>query len=452
MLRLWNATSGHEDLSIGTGIGPVLRLAFSPDGTRIHSKHNNTLASFAWDTTTGQRLSQGSQGWNFNWTTGLSNKLEYASAVSPDQDRDFVRANSDHTLTLSNGKKTHNTCRELHKDKSCATDVDVSADGRQICAFCLDDQIRIWDVSSGQEIRTLVPPRDTKKPFWQRVAFEPDGKRIVSGGSDGKIRIWDVMDGHELFTLTGHSGPINQLWFCHKGGMTWFSGHSGQINQLEFCRDGSWFSSASVDNTLNLWDANNGRLRHTIPDAGTIMAISRDGKHIVSARHLRQLHSVSNLRTVVSLWSTANREAKYTIEDGVGVTCLTISPDARWTVGGREDGSVKVWEVANGRDVHTLNGHRGCVTSVAFSPDGKRIVSGGTDRTLRLWAASSGQQTLLLRVPGQIASVKFSPTGKWIVSVSNDERGIRIWDTTTAEEHEAFHGPLPHSQNPPLTR
>jgi len=50
---------------------------------------------------------------------------------------------------------------------------------------------------------------------------------------------------------------------------------------------------------------------------------------------------------------------------------------------------LKVWDTATGRQILTLRGHSGEVTSVAFSPDGKRIVSGSRDSTLKVWDAQT---------------------------------------------------------------
>jgi WD40 repeat protein len=49
------------------------------------------------------------------------------------------------------------------------------------------------------------------------------------------------------------------------------------------------------------------------------------------------------------------------------------------------DNTLKVWDVATGECVATLEGHSGSVKSVAISPDGRRVVSGSGDGTLKLW-------------------------------------------------------------------
>ena len=53
-----------------------------------------------------------------------------------------------------------------------------------------------------------------------------------------------------------------------------------------------------------------------------------------------------------------------------------VAGRAGWSAGG-DDGTVRVWEAASGRLLHTLTGHTGWVRAVGWSPDGARLVSGG---------------------------------------------------------------------------
>jgi WD40 repeat protein len=85
----------------------------------------------------------------------------------------------------------------------------VSPDGRLIAAGALDNNISLWDVETGRQIRTFVGVR--------LVAFLPDGKRIVT--VDGsQIIIWEVATGQKLFSLD-QERSIQKAAVSHSGAL-----------------------------------------------------------------------------------------------------------------------------------------------------------------------------------------------------------------------------------------
>src|SRR5205085_1815027 len=64
----------------------------------------------------------------------------------------------------------------------------------------------------------------------------------------------------------------------------------------------------------------------------------------------------------------------------------------RPALSGCEDHTVRLWEVATGRELKCFRGHTAGVRAVAFSPDGRRALSGGKDGTVRLWDVETGKQ------------------------------------------------------------
>jgi len=95
---------------------------------------------------------------------------------------------------------------------------------------------------------------------------------------------------------------------------------------------------------------------------------------------------------------------------------------------------VKLWEVANGTQLQTLQGHKKSVWQAAFSPDGQRLASASWDGMVKLWEAASGQEIISLQgQPGGVLYVAFSPNGQRLASAHQD-RTVNIWDATSGEE------------------
>src|SRR3990167_5644798 len=92
------------------------------------------------------------------------------------------------------------------------------------------------------------------------------------------------------------------------------------------------------------------------------------------------------------------------------VSGVAFSPDGRWLASGSDDNTIKLWEVATGREVRTLAGHTAGVSGVAFSPDGRWLASGSFDLTIKLWEVATGREVRTLRAhTSSVTTVAFSP-------------------------------------------
>ncbi|HEY1378946.1 MAG TPA: c-type cytochrome domain-containing protein, partial [Gemmataceae bacterium] len=111
-----------------------------------------------------------------------------------------------------------------------------------------------------------------------------------------------------------------------------------------------------------------------------------------------------------------------------------FSPDGRLVLLASADRSVRLVEVASGRELRRFVGHSASVWSVAWSPDGRRALSGSLDGTVRLWDVATGQE--LRRIDaheGLVSAVAFLPDGKRALSAGFDH-AVVVWDLDTGAE------------------
>lgn len=123
-----------------------------------------------------------------------------------------------------------------------------------------------------------------------------------------------------------------------------------------------------------------------------------------------------------------------------GVRAVAFSPDGQWALSGSEDQTLRLWEVATGREVRTFVGHTEAITFAVFSPDGKQILSSSYDRTLKLWDAATGREIRTFRGHAEgVWDAAFSPDGKWALSGGADQQ-MKLWNVATGDEVRTFAG------------
>ena len=123
-----------------------------------------------------------------------------------------------------------------------------------------------------------------------------------------------------------------------------------------------------------------------------------------------------------------------------GITSAAFAPDGRTIISASTDNTLKLWDVANGRELRTFKGHELGVQAVAFAPDGGTFVSGGGDKTLRLWDAESGRELRTLTAHDKpINAVAFSPDGRTVASGS-DDKTLKLWDAESGRELRTLTG------------
>ena len=296
----------------------------------------------------------------------------------------------------------------LHGHTDGVRTVVFSPDGHLLASGGRDNQILLWDATSGQATGQTL----SGHTGWiNALAFSPDGKTLASASEDHTLRLWDVATGAAI------GQPL--------------TGHTDAVRSVTFSPDGKTLASASADSTIRFWDVATGAAigqpltGHT--DVVWSVAFSPDGKTLASGSADQTLR----------LWDVATRQP---IGDPLTghqnwVLSVAFSPNGKTLASGSADNTIMLWDVSSRAPIGTpLTGDSGWVRSIAFSPDGTQLVSGSVDKTVRLWDVRDLSQATQLDVyqghTDAVWSVAFAPNGHLIASASADKQ-ILLWNTVS---------------------
>ena len=300
-----------------------------------------------------------------------------------------------------------------------------------------DASARIWEMggkyaSGGLKSVKLLPhgsdTRDLKNKDVTTLEWSSNGELLATGSYDGVARIWS-RSGALLHTLRGHHGPIFSLKWNKLGNyllsgsydkttIVWdvsestgyivqqFTDHQAPALDVDW-KDNDTFASCSTDKTVQVCRVGTPRpIKVYVGHTDEVNGVKWDpsGRYLASCSDdcTAKVWEVDSDRTGPLHDFNLHKEEIYTLKWSPNSDLFPLLATASF------DGTVMLWNVADGSRYRIFDRHRDSVYSVAFSPSGDYLASGSLAGQMYIWDIEQGRQIKSYKGKGDIFEVAWN--------------------------------------------
>ncbi|UPR04175.1 WD40 repeat domain-containing protein [Chloropicon primus] len=324
------------------------------------------------------------------------------------------------------------TCQVLDGHSDEVWHIQFSSSGQMLASASADGTCIIWDYapSEASDLNGGGSSSAAKKKFKLKhellghkkpiafVCWSPNDKYLLTCGNDHVLNAWDV-----------ETGRVFER----------YEKHTDSVTSCAWLPDSKRFVSGSIDKHIYMWHLDGRCIRHWKGSRINDLAISRNGKWMVSTSNEKKFHLfnlVMDTETIVQeqesiislclskhsdlllvnlqnqkihLWDLNEffeccgtpdalptepvrryrgqheKQGRYVIRSCFGGSNETF------VVSGSEDSQVYIWHQQKGELLKVLSGHSGTVNAVTWNPaDPYTFASASDDHSIRIWGTSEG--------------------------------------------------------------
>lgn len=316
-----------------------------------------------------------------------------------------------------------------------------------------DHCVKIWDLETGKEIRSMAG--HDSAVF--EVAVSNDGKYIVSrGGAD--VRVWDFSTGKQLWmvheamsavavTLDGErvvcGGDKLKIFDIRTGKeISVLSEKTARVISISLNPDRKHVVTGNGDKTIRILELDTGKEIRRIQcptEIGAVAVSPSSGRYILSGCGDTRVKWGSH---EIKVWDFATGKEVRTMAGQPGrISSLAITGNEVCAISAPvdteciKDFSIKVWDLSTGKEVRTLSGHTYYINSLALNTAGNFLFSVSSDGTIREWELSTGRE--VRRLSGHSCNIKsVVANGNGSVIASIHKNSIGLWEPAKGEMRE----------------
>jgi WD40 repeat protein len=343
-IRLWDVAAGKERLLPGAR-SSFVSVAFIENGSTIVSAEWGFIRH--WDVRTGKESRQGPLPQGTRVRGVLAPRGNVTALSDPAEEIQLWDAAAGKELTkVAITKQPSEPCQP-YGDPLFSQDgkhfaLAIVPDARNLGIPIQDDSAVVrYFTAAGKEVYEFKAPGGSGVP----IAFTPDGALLVCGGPGRRLTLYETASGKARRRLRVSLNGIN-------------------------------------------WNNGTGRYFAVTPDGRSLAAAQGESITLVDLVTGKTVRRFDGHEAVAPVEVIDTSMGKF-IHRGEGhdedVACLAISRDGKLLASGGKDKTVRLWEIATGKEKARLTGHRAAVVQVVFSPDGRELLSASEDHTALLW-------------------------------------------------------------------
>jgi len=460
---IWSIDVTQEKFGLGSpGVMKDLSKAYAPS-IRAVAFRSDSEAIFALGagSTVRKRDAEGRNVVRFDGKTvysiplsGSVEKLEAfltasrpfsALVISGDENQQVVGAGENEVVlwNLKDGKQEKRLLRPHHHVLSANFD----SKGERFVTAGADGSARVWSVAD-RRATFVMSGHDKQVNF---AEFSPDDKFILTASADGKVRQWTVPAEGEAPNLT----PVLFVDPAAPKGLSIqsavYSVQDGVQYVLAACSDGNARIWKMTEPTAPLLVLKHSDSALHYAEFAPVREAARTAKLAKIAAIEKQIAELTaetpDPESAVAVRVHTERLAAKKDELVAANKALASLTLAR-LVTTCEDTTAVIWEgkLEKGAkfEKKLLQAHTAAVTSAAFSPDGTRLLTGSNDFTAKLWNVDQGTELMTLQGHEQeVTDVAFSndAQGRYALTASRDGTAIvwlaEPWNKTEAKDEIA---------------
>lgn len=281
------------------------------------------------------------------------------------------------------------------------------------------------------------------------VGLSSDGARLVVGSPTLRrpFHVWDIgNEQHEAefgskrlpFSVVAVSGNGNRVLSATYGrsAVAWdtgthdtvggFSGHEGVITAAALSSDGRIAVTGSLSGEVMVWKTAAEGVEHDLKgheSAIVAVVISKDDKRVITG----------DVEGTIRLWSIETGVEQFSLAVGGGHARPLLFFSDELQVGVGVGKALAVYDVSTGEKVREVAVHTEKVTAACAMANG-RILTGSADGTVRIWDAANGEEALKLGdFDDGVTCVAVSDDGRYAGAGSSGAR-VKLWKLPDGDE------------------
>jgi WD40 repeat protein len=294
--------------------------------------------------------------------------------------------------------------------RAAVKSVAYSLDGKLIATGSRDHSVKLWEVSTGREIRSFLGHLNAVNA----IAFDPTGKLMATGSSDKDIIIWEIATGKEILRI---------------------SGHQKSVTSVAFSTDGKLLASGGTERKAYVWDATTGdslgEYKVYAPQVGIQVSFSEDSKTLITG----------NDNGMIQLFDLDKKQVYDTLRNISSSSCggcpSYIQRNNREELLSASDhGPVTLWNLKTGKIIREYGLEDDDYNGVGMMGN---YVFASKEDTIKIWT-TAGKFVRRFTIPNtQINATTISPDGHYLTAVTNDKI-TRTWHIKSGRQMKSLKG------------